>query len=290
MSISQSFSSLISRIQPLASEVEAAKQHLATIQTRLETVFELSSCRRTGSFARGTSIRGFSDADLFAVFRKSNFTRAGSLISSSTVLNSVRQELVARYPNTPISRDVMAISVAFADGRHVDVVPALFDSMHQEKWPVYLMPDGVGGWMKTCPSIYDAYIEQANRASGGKLLYVAQMVKFWRECRSPRVPLSSFHIELVLASEETCKGVKSYGECVRDIFRSLATRGCRAMQDPFRIAGYIPAVKTEGQRESTLASVTYSRDHANTALTAELWQPAEARRQWGIVFNGKFPA
>jgi tRNA nucleotidyltransferase (CCA-adding enzyme) len=83
MSISQSFSKLISRLQPTDAEVNSAKQHLSVIKTRLETVFDLSSCRFTGSFNRGTSINGFSDTDLFAVFKKAQFTWGDRIVSSA---------------------------------------------------------------------------------------------------------------------------------------------------------------------------------------------------------------
>ena len=145
MSISQSFSKLIARIQPTPSEVNSAKQHLTVIKTRLETVFDLSSCRAMGSFNRDTSIHGFSDTDLFAVFRKAQFTWGGNIISSTRVLENIRQELLARYPNTPLGRDGMAITIKFSSGQIVDVVPALFDSMFKERWPIYLIPDGVCG-------------------------------------------------------------------------------------------------------------------------------------------------
>ena len=290
MTISESFTTLIGRIQPLESEMDSARQHLAAIKTRLETNFDLVDCRKSGSFARGTSISGISDTDLFAVFRKRNFTRAGSLINSNTALANVRQALLQRYPNTFIGKDVMAVVVSFADGRNVDVVPALFDSMFKEKWPVYLMPDGSGGWMQTCPSLYDAYVAQANGQSGGKLIYVTQLMKFWRECRNPRIPISSFHIEMVLASEEVCKGVKSYSVCMLELLRSLARRECRAIRDPYGIAGNIPAVKTANQRERAFSAVLNSRNHAESAIAAESRRDIqEARRQWDLVFNGDFP-
>ena len=290
MSISQSFSKLIERIQPTPVEVSSAKQHLGVIKTRLETVFALSSCRITGSFNRDTSIRGFSDTDLFAVFRKAEFTRAGSIISSTRALENIRLQLLARYPSTPLGRDGMAITIKYSDGQIVDVVPALFESMFKERWPIYLIPDGIGGWMRSCPSLYDAYIKQADDQGGGKLKYVAQLMKFWRDCRSPRIPLSSFHIEMVLASEEICKGVKSYSACFRDLLRSLAERNCRAIRDPYQISGYISAVKTANQMDIADASVRNSRNHANDALVAESYDVTEARRQWKIVFNGNFPS
>jgi hypothetical protein len=290
MNISESFATLIGRIQPLQSELDAARQHRDAIKARLETDFDLSSCRPIGSSARETSIRGFSDTDLLAAFRKNNFTWGDALINSDTALDNVRKALVERYPSSGVRRDGIAIAVSFSDGRHVDVVPGVFDEMYDKEWPVYLIPDGAGGWMRTSPALYDAYIREANREAGGKLIQVAQLMKFWRECREPRIPLSSFHIEMILASEEVCKGVKSYSECMLDILRNLARRECRAMQDPYDIAGNIPAVKTLSQRERTQNSIANSRDHAQSARSAELGSDLEeARRQWDIVFNGSFP-
>jgi predicted nucleotidyltransferase len=290
MTISESFQELIRRIQPLAREVQAARQHLATIKTRLQTVFEVSQCRTIGSFARDTSIHGFSDTDLLAVFRRTAFTWGGSLINSNTALDNVRAALLARYPSSNIYRDGIAIAIAFSDGHRVEVVPAVFQNMYRGKWPVYLIPTGDGRWMSTCPSLYDAYISGGNREAGGKLIAVAQLMKFWRECREPRIPLSSFHIEMILASEAVCKGVKSYAVCMLDILRSLARRECRAMQDPYEIAGNVPAVKTPNQREAAFASVAHSRDHAGSALSTGFNRDIqEARRQWDIVFRNQFP-
>lgn len=290
MTISESFQELIRRIQPTEPELLAARQHLATIRTRLETEFAVSKCFPIGSFVRGTSISGFSDTDLLAVFRKTVFTWGDSLINSDTGLEKVRQALVERYPNSNVYKDGIAIAVSFSDGRHVDVVPAVFSSMYREKWPVYLIPDGAGWWMSTCPSLYDAYIAGANNEAGGKLIAVAQMMKFWRECREPRIPLSSFHIVMVLASEAVCKVGKSYADCTLEILRSLARRECRAMRDPYDIAGNIPAVKTTSQRDRALASIVHSRDHASRAVNAAIiGDIQEVRRQWDVVFNTRFP-
>jgi hypothetical protein len=290
MSISQSFFRLIDRIQPSPAEFDRANQHLSVIRTCLNSVFELSSCRISGSFKRETSISGFSDIDLFAVFRKINFTWGGSLIGSKRALDHVRKELLARYPNTAIGRDVMAITVAFTDGRVVDVVPALFESFYQKQWPIYLIPDGNDGWMPTCPSLYDSYIEQAHIRSGRKLRCVAQLMKFWRTCRTPCIPLSSFHIEMLLANEDVCKVAKPYSECIRDVFRILTDRECRAIRDPYGIGGYISAAKTAAQCDTAFASVRNSREHANSAVEAETWSVPESRRQWGIVFKNGFPS
>src|SRR6266487_566121 len=89
------------------------------------------------------------------------------------------------YPTTPVERDVQAVVVPFSQGASVDVVPAVFDQMLNGKLPLYLIPDGDRDWMPTCPELHANYIRQADAKSGGKLKRVAQLLKYWRECRSP---------------------------------------------------------------------------------------------------------
>jgi hypothetical protein len=290
VNIAVCFGKLVNRLQPSENEKALAQQHLYTIKNRLTATFNIRRFLTGGSFSRGTFIRGGSDVDPFAVISKKDVTWGNSLVSSETALNNIRAEVLKRYPNTPVERDIQAVVVPFSQGASVDVVPAVFDRMLDGKLPLYLIPDGDGGWMPTCPELYASCIRQADARSGGKLKRVAQLLKYWRECRSPRVPLSSFHIKMILASENICTGVKSYAACVTETLQLLAQRECRALQDPVGVAGHIPAVKTEAQRESALASVRYSRDHAKDACWYDYsGNSDEAWRQWDIVFNHAFP-
>ena len=290
--VSDSFQMLLERIQPLSSETAAAESHLATIKGRISSAFTLRKWFVAGSYSRGSSIRNASDVDVLAVVARDDVRHGGAYVSSYTTLDNFRRELEGRFWNTNVFRDVHAAVVQFSDCK-VEVVPAFFEKMIENngrQWPLYSIPDGTGNWMPTCPELYNAYIDGQNSASGGKLRYTAQLIKFWRECRSPRVPLSSFHIEMALAYEGICKGVKSYAECATEVLQSLAARECRAFQDPFHISGMLPAVKTANQRETALASVKYSRDQAKAALySAALGDLQEARRHWDIVFNARFP-
>lgn len=288
MSVAESFQTLLSRIAPFNSEIEAVESHIATIRSRIESGFNVRKLFVTGSAARGSFIRGKSDVDLFVVVARDDLRRGGHYISSTTALDNVRKELEGRFRNTPVYKDVHAVVVDFLDCR-MDVVPAFFAGTADNNWPLYSMPDGQGRWMQTSPGLHNAYIARADKESGGKLKYTAQLMKLWRECRNPRIPISSFHIEMLLASEGICKGAKSYADCVRDLMQSIVTRECRAIRDPRGVTGNIPCVKTESQRISALASVKHSRDHANSACNAERVNVGDAKRQWDIVFNQNFP-
>jgi hypothetical protein len=289
VNIANSFGKLVARIQPSQVEVALAQQHIATIRGRLNLAFKLRKALVGGSFSRSTFIRSNSDIDLFAIIARSEITWGGKYQNSETILDHFRTELSGRFPNTNVVRDVHAVVVPFSHGPSVDVVPAVFDRMVDNR-PQYFIPDGAAGWMPTSPETHNLFLAKANERSLGKLRRVAQIMKFWRECSSTRFALSSFHIEILLASSNICVGVKSYAACVVQILRNLAERECRAIQDPLGIAGLIPAVKTENQREDATTSIRYARDHANDACVADYASDSdEAWRQWNIVFNGNFP-
>jgi hypothetical protein len=289
MKIANCFLKLISQAQPMATEMEVAQRHIDTIKARVKSTFTLRKTFIGGSYSRRTLLRGASDVDIFAVIARSDITWGGQYVSSMTTLDHFRDELARRYANTPVRRDGHAVVTHFSGWPCVDVVPAVFDQMKGSR-PQYLIPDGEGAWMPTSPEGHNAYIATADRQSGGKLRRVAQLVKFWRQCGSTRLALSSFHIEMLLASTGLCNGVKSYAACVTEVLQNLANRECRALHDPLGIAGLIPAVKTESQREDVLTSVRYARDHAKDACVADYSGESEdAWRQWNIVFRENFP-
>jgi hypothetical protein len=281
---------LLRRIQPLPSEIAAAEGHLSAIKTRIEARYSSKKFFIAGSYKRNTFIRGKSDVDTYAVLSLDEIRWGSGWKSSFTVLDNLRAELEGRFRYTAIRRDIHAIALEFSDSA-IDVVPAAWAEFSKEyKRPIYWIPDGSGNWMRTSPELHNDYLSGKNAESGGKLRATAQLIKFWRECRSPRIPLSSFHIEMLLASENVCSGVKGYADWVTEVLQILAGRDCAGMRDPYGICGNIPALKTDAQRESALSSVRNSRYHAKEALAAaKRMDPGEALRQWNIVFNGKFP-
>jgi hypothetical protein len=287
--IAQRFQTLLERIEPLSTELAAAYRHTASVKTRLAKSFTLKKFVVIGSHARGTAIRGWSDVDFFAVISRDDVRWGDVYVRSSTTLDRVRDDLSNRFWQTVTARDGQAIVLQFGSGSSVDVVPAFFWKMGT-KHPIYQMPDGTSEWMPTNPEVHGAYLRRANLASGGKLLRTTQLLKFWRECRQPRIPLSSFHMELVLATEGVCTVGRTYAECLAAAWQALAERECRSIRDPLQIAGLIPAAKTMAQQEQVLRSVLFARDHALAALAAEAdGDYQEALRQWDIIYNGCFP-
>jgi predicted nucleotidyltransferase len=286
-SVSAKFSSLINRVQPTASELsalEAARRHLTSF---LKLKFQTSKFLLMGSHSRDTAISG-SDLDMLQVLRKSELTYGGDIVSSYTALRNLRTSL-ADYAQTEVRRDQQALVIRYKSGKQLDLVPGYYIGPGQSNYPVYAIPDGSGGWLRTSPESHNLYLKLCDERSGGKLKRVVQIIKYWRCCRVNEVPLNSFHLETVLASSGIAEGAKAYSECIKDAFAELHSREGRAIRDPIGISGLIGASSTQAQRDAVTTALSHSANHARNARIAELFSDGtEAIRQWQLVFNGSF--
>jgi predicted nucleotidyltransferase len=282
---------LAHRVQPLESELAAAKGHRATVRNRLEKTVKLHSVVNIGSHARGTAIRRFSDMDLLVVFRKEEVLRGGALLSSDTVIRWVLDELRGRFVASDIRKDGLAACIGFGSTKQsLDVVPAVFARFDKNGMrPVFLIPDGSGSWIETSPQVHDRYFAAAQHASGNKLRKVSQLIKWWKHGRATSLPIRSFYADMVLSAYGICSGPKTYGQCLLEFFQVLEKTRCAALADPCGISGRIGASNTETQRQQLVTSVGFARMHAEAALIAQAKKAAqEANRQWNLVFNGNF--
>lgn len=296
MTVTSRFQTLLARIEPSARELLDYGIHHTGVARAVADLYPDAKCRTMGSHARDTAIGGTSDLDVLANLPNESLRWGGMRISSNTALENLRQRLLSRYPSTRVRRDVQAIVVGFAGGaRDIDVVPAAWVGMIDvpllgAKRPVFDIPDASGGWMRTSPEAHNDYIEHADARAGGKLKYVARLLRHWRRCRTPKVPMLTFHAELVLAQQGTCAQVASYSRLVTDAFSLLAAREGRALRDPLGISGDIPIAATEPKREIVARALNHAAYHATKAVVAEsTGQLSEAYAQWSMVFNGQFP-
>lgn len=289
----QRFSKLLERMQLTSYDRTQFESHRTTVRLAIEERLDTSKVDLMGSFARGTAIHGVSDVDLLVVLRKRTLLWGDHLKTSNTVLSEVREAIRDRFPHTTVSRDCQAIVAAFSDGTHpVDIVPAYYeDQAGEQNNPRYQIPDGAGGWMRTSPGSHNRFLSDADQRAGGQLKYVGQLFKYWRTTRSSPVPISGFHVELLLAQGELCQGPRSYAQIFRDLLVLLSKRNCAALRDPVGISGYIPACSSDPKRQLACRTVAEAAAHADSALQGEArGDLREALRQWNIVFNGSFPS
>lgn len=270
---------------------DAFEKHRAGIQASIKKSFEISKFEVIGSYARDSTLRGSSDLDLFTVVRKEDITWGDSTVAPVTLMNRVRDALRVTYPTTNIGRDGQAVVVEFADGKSVDVVPAWWVKGKDNGWPLYRIPANSTDWIETSPGLHNKYINDGDSSSGGQMKSVVRILKYWRRCRSPALPLSGFHLELLLAQEGTCNGARTYAQCVADALDLLARRNCRALRDPCGISGNVSAAGTEAKLATLDAAIQQSATRAKEAVAYEsIGKIDQAMERWQLVFNGRFPS
>ncbi|MAQ15558.1 MAG: hypothetical protein CMN30_12280 [Sandaracinus sp.] len=290
MTIAASFETILDRCLFTPREALQLEGREKEVKRSLKARLPIVKARTIGSCARGSTIRQTSDLDLLAVLSRDGVRRGGRRVRSSTVLGNVRLALSERYPSTAIGRDGQAVVVAFAEGTSVDVVPAVFAAPLPSGRPAYDIPDGRGGWMRTAPGSHNQYIADADARSGRHLRSVAKLFKYWRWTRSTPVPISSFHVGLLMASAQLCRVGTTNRYSFALTLERLASRRCAALDDPLAVSGRVPACNTPAKHRTALATVRTSARRAAAAIDAEhRGGQREARRLWGLVFNGRFP-
>lgn len=288
--VSDAFKTLIERLQPLQSELDARGRHRASIQQAIQGEFaSFNRLEVFGSHSRGSAIRSYSDVDYLAVLGRDDIAWGNGVVASSTTLNRLKKALDVRFPSTNVRIRGCAVIVEFGDGA-VDVVPGVWaGTAPTSGHPVFHIPDGNGEWRNSSPQAHKKYLSDGNVSSGSHLFYTAQLLKSWRVGRQSPIPFLGFHVEMLLASDGVCTPGKSYAVCVRDSLRLIRDRAGRALQDPVGVSGLIGLAGTENQRIDVVNAASGAADHAQKALEAEYrGDDDEAFRQWGIVLKN-FP-
>jgi len=139
----------------------------------------------------------------------------------------------------------------------VDVVPAIFGGWSNQNTPIYWMPNGEGWWMNSSPPAHNTYIKKAEERSGGKLKRTAKLIKYWRECRDPKIPISSFHIEMLLAAHRYVMVQRDTPSASlrRFKFSRIANVGIFKTRSDLRVTSARLAVRAKGKERCVPSSI-----------------------------------
>lgn len=289
------FQDLLGWLEPSPREVAQRTSHKTTIEQAMRSEFpSFHSIQIIGSHTRGTAVRDWSDVDYFAKVGRDDVKWGENFVNSTTTLARAKSALQTRFPRTPIRTDTPGVVAEFRAGAGaVDVIPAFWTGTTEDKphYPVFAIPDGAGGWMYTSPERHSKYIKDEDARAASQLAPTIRLLKCWKYARTPPVPVLGFHLEMLLASNGTCVGARSYQNILLDTFRLLVSRKGAGLRDPLGIAGVIPACRTDPQRSTLISHASYAAEKAERAINAELsGNIDDAFAYWNLVFNGNFPA
>lgn len=283
-SVEEGFNDFLTKLIPSTVESQAAKNHRASIETRLRNDFGLKRFVRIGSFGNGTSISGHSDVDYLACFPTNQLTR-----SSVSSLVKVRNSLVARFPNTGVHVSCPAIVVPFGIRKSftTEIVPADYLG-ESDSFKVYDIPDCSGGWMNASPDAHNAYVRSVDNKLNGQLKPLIRFIKAWKFFRS--VPISSFYLELRVAKYASGESTIVYDIDVKRILCQLRDCNLADMRDPMGFSGYISACKSQALREDAMSKLVTAAGRAERARQASANDNTSgAFVWWRLLYNDQFP-
>ncbi len=284
--VDDGFNIFHTRLTPSSGETEAAKNHRASIEACLKNNFGITRFFRSGSFGNGTSISGYSDVDYFASIPRGNLKE-----NSTYTLNTVRNVLDTRFPNTNVHVNTPAVVVPFGQNRSetTEVIPADFIKKDDSDFYIYEIANRSGGWMQASPDAHNAYVAYANKERNEKVKPLVRFLKAWKYYRD--VPISSFYLEMKVAQYALAEKTIIYSIDVRAVLKLLSDNQLTAMQDPMGISGLIYPCESDAKKADALSKIETALTRATNARVAENEKRiGEAFYWWDLVFADKFPA
>lgn len=280
--VSDGFSTFLSRLTPTTTETEAAKSHRASIESCLRANFGNIRFFRSGSFGNGTSVSGFSDVDYFTVIPVGNL----HLLNSDTDLRRVRDVLDARFPRTGVRTSCPAVKVPFnSDTETSEVIPAYAYGANTTGSDIFKIPDCNGGWMQTSPTAHNAYVHEVNKKLNYKVKDLIRFVKAWKFYNN--VGVSSFYLEMRVAKWVSTESVIVYDIDIKNFFKHLQDIQFANMQDPMGISGYIVPTLSETKLKDAKSKIDTAVTRSQKARNAG--SEKDAMDWWNLVFAGNFP-
>ena len=280
-----------------------------------------------GSFARHTKVRPLDDIDIYIpldgaglfYYMHGNilpYTLAnngklgnslltprwanGQWVSSSKLVAGFASVLRRRFPQTEIKPNEQAVSVQMkygessaSNGLGFDVVPcfSLKPNSGDER-PFYLIPDGVGGWMRTNPLVDASVADILQQNHNKNFRKIVKLLKYWNSEQLDG-KLDSYFVELAIARTLWDKAVKSeqvntlsYGVALA--FWAVQQAALRGAQDSWITDA--PKVYPGNLLAGDFVLLRSATDGACAAWEEEkAARMATAVQKWRRVFGDRFP-
>lgn len=282
--VAEAFDILIDRLKPSETETIAAQTHRVGIETRLTQDFAMQRLFRSGSFGFGTSVKGYSDLDYFAVIPAANMWA-----SSDYTLAKLRDSLKVRYPQTAIVVRSPTVVIPFgggAPGERHEIAPASV-AASVSGYSVYFIPDRSNGWMTSSPAAASAYVNMVNNKLDKKPKQLIRLVKYWNYLHA--AGLRSIYVEMRTAEYANGETSIIYSHDVRRTLSAMYNKSLAAMNDPLGVSSkFVPC--TDAVKVGALSKLQTAITRAGKAIDAERdGKIADAFYWWNLVFDGNFP-
>ena len=169
---------------------QAVTRHLESLCNIIRDEGHVVQTMYGGSVQRGTYVTGLSDVDVLLVVNQSALANQ----SPSGVIQQVRRTISARLPNNPVRAGNLAVTVGYASGIEIQVLPAI----RTNSGGVRIAEPGSTGWSNVVhPENFARRLAEVNDANNGRVVPVIKLAKAMAECyiTRPSRKFSGYHLE-----------------------------------------------------------------------------------------------
>lgn len=242
----------------------------------------------SGSYGRGTAIRGVSDVDLMFILPYEIYDQYNSRarLSQSALLQAVKRSIQTTYPATDISADGQVAVVNFFDGMTFEVVPCFRNNDGS-----YTYPDASRGgrWRLTNPKPEIAAVKALNTECNNSLKLLCRMARRWRDVYNVR--MGGMLIDTLAYNFLRDWGYRSdsflfYPWMSRDFFAYLANQNL--FQEYWSAPGSGQRVyKKATFQHKAKRSFNIACDAIDAAMSNHTWK---SRLKWRQIYGSTYPS
>ena len=223
-----------------------------------------------GSVAKHTYVDGFSDIDCLITMDAGDLE--GDLPPSALKQIAAVAEKIAVEASVSTGR--MAVTLAFADGMEIQLLPAV----RAEDGRVHVPSSDGEGWSEIDPSTFREALTKRNAECGGKLVPTVKLAKAVLANLSEQL-LSGYHVEsLAIEAFRGYAGLKTTAAMLPSFFERARTLVLQPIRDStgqsVHVDSYLGEADSHARQEIsfTLGRIARQMRTASAADSLERWQ------------------
>ena len=169
---------------------ETINRHIRGLRDALEqSGNDVLPTRFGGSVSRHTYVDGLSDVDVILIVNDSSLSGR----DPSVVIQRMAELIQHRMPRTQVSTGHLAVTVTYADGHEIQVLPAI-----RTKAGIRIANPGRNEWSGVLhPERFSQKLTDVNQANGGRVIPAIKLTKALANhvIRSDKDKINGYHVE-----------------------------------------------------------------------------------------------
>lgn len=239
---------------------QAVTRHLESLCNIIRSAGHVVQTMYGGSVQRGTYVTGLSDVDVLLIVNQSSLLNQ----SPATVIQQVRRTIKERLPNNSVRAGNLAVTVSYASGIEIQVLPAIRTS----SGGVRIAEPGSAGWSNAVhPENFSRRLAEVNDANNGRVVQVIKIAKAMANCQISRPcrKFSGYHLEsLAIDAFRSYRGSQGPKAMLNHFLSHSATAVKRPITDTTGQSGYVDEyLGPANSRLRNRASTYFSQMRAN---------------------------